>query len=412
MRIAELIAAPLAAMRILGTVVALATMAGAFAPQAAHAQSRFEAAAKVNDKVITRYDVEQRERLLVLNGAPRDAKLSQLALDQLIEDKLKLEAAARAGITPPDDAARRVMEDYARARGIESVPALENRLERAGVDPSALRDALIADSLWGDAVRRRFGSRADPSEAELDQELALASSGQARSWRLSEIVIQNRGGEGTAMARAQEIARRLAGGEDFAAIARRESAAPSAAQGGEIGWVSESALSAPLAAALAETRDGGVTEPVPVSGGVAILKREDYRVEEVGSVTVELVLVQGGGRDAMRRMRAFIDARPTCESAQQLAAANGLQYQRSQPTDLAALQPQTRDAVATLQEGAIAGPLQGSGGVAAFIMCDRIEGSSPEARENLRRQVRNQRLIGFASGWLQELRGEAVIEGR
>jgi peptidyl-prolyl cis-trans isomerase SurA len=395
-----MIASPLAALCLV--------MTAAPAP----AQTRFEAAAKVNDQVVTRYDVEQRAQLLVLNGAPRDASIGARALDQLIEDRLKLEGARRAGIEPTADAAERALQEYARARGIDTVAELDQRLGRAGVDPAALRDALVADAVWREAVRRRFGARAEPSEGELDQELALAAAGQARSYRLSEIVVADRGGASAAQGRADAIARRIAGGASFADIARSESAAPSAAQGGEVGWVSEAALPAPVAAALAATPDGGVTAPVPVVGGVAILRRHESRVEQPSSVTVELVLVQAGGGDALSRMRSFIAEGPTCDTAAELAASRGLQMQRSDPMDMAALQPQTREAVAGLQEGEIAGPLQGGGAVAAFIMCRRIDGASPEARDGLRAQVRNQRLIGFAAGWLQELRGEAVIERR
>jgi parvulin-like peptidyl-prolyl isomerase len=409
MRIATMIAGPLAGLRALAAATALAALAAA---SPAPAQSRFEAAAKVNDQVITRYDVEQRARLLALGGGPRGADLEARALEQLVEDKLKLEAAQRAGLAPSPEAGIGVMQEYGRARGMETVAELENRLRAAGVDPAALRDALVADSLWRDAVRRRFGPRAEPSEAELDQELALAAAGQARSWRVSEIVIPARGNEDAAMERARDIARRLAQGEDFAALARRESAAPSAAQGGEIGWIAEGALPPQIASALAQARDGGVTEPIASAGGVAILKRLEMRSEQPASVTVELVLVQGAGGDAMRRVRAFVDARPTCDAAEGVAQAQGLQFQRSQPTDLSALPPQTREAVGGLQESEVAGPLRGGGAVAAFVMCRRIDGTSPEARESLRAQVRNQRLVGFASGWLQELRGSAVIETR
>jgi peptidyl-prolyl cis-trans isomerase SurA len=400
MRIASMIASALAALCLL-TAAAPAT-----------AQTRFEAAAKVNDQVVTRYDVEQRSRLLLLNGAPRDASLEARALDQLIEDRLKLEGARRAGIEPTDGAAEQALLEYARARGIDTVADLEQRLGRADIDPAALRDALVTDIVWRDAVRRRFGARAEPSEGELDQELALAAAGQARSYRLSEIVVTDRAGGSAAQARADAIARRLAGGGSFADIARSESAAPSAAQGGEIGWVGEGALPAPVAAALAATPDGGVTDPVPVPGGVAILRRHESRVEQAASVTVELVLVQAGGGDGLSRMRSFIDEGPTCDTAAELAASRGLELQRSEPMDMASLQPRTREAVAGLQEGEIAGPLQGGGAVAAFIMCRRIDGASPEARDGLRAQVRNQRLVGFAAGWLQELRGEAVIERR
>ena len=58
------------------------------------------------------------------------------------------------------------------------------------------------------------------------------------------------------------------------------SSSPSAQQGGRLGWVSESKLSQLLLKFIKKTKIGSVTEPIPISGGILILKVENKRVEE------------------------------------------------------------------------------------------------------------------------------------
>ena len=58
------------------------------------------------------------------------------------------------------------------------------------------------------------------------------------------------------------------------------SSSPSAQQGGRLGWVSENKFSQLLLKFIKKTKIGSVTEPIPISGGILILKVENKRVEE------------------------------------------------------------------------------------------------------------------------------------
>ena len=58
------------------------------------------------------------------------------------------------------------------------------------------------------------------------------------------------------------------------------SSSPTAQQGGRLGWVSESKFSKLLLKSIKKTKIGTITEPIPISGGILILKVENKRVEE------------------------------------------------------------------------------------------------------------------------------------
>ena len=58
------------------------------------------------------------------------------------------------------------------------------------------------------------------------------------------------------------------------------SSSPTAQQGGRLGWVSESKFSKLLLKFIKKTKIGSITEPIPISGGILILKVGNKRVEE------------------------------------------------------------------------------------------------------------------------------------
>jgi len=68
--------------------------------------------------------------------------------------------------------------------------------------------------------------------------------------------------------------------EGFENTAIKFSSSPTAQLGGNLGWVSESKFSKVLVKSIKETKIGSITEPIPISEGVLILKVGDKRVEE------------------------------------------------------------------------------------------------------------------------------------
>ena len=58
------------------------------------------------------------------------------------------------------------------------------------------------------------------------------------------------------------------------------SSSPTAQHGGGLGWSSESNFSKQLLKFIKKTKIGSITEPIPISGGILILKVENKRAEE------------------------------------------------------------------------------------------------------------------------------------
>jgi peptidyl-prolyl cis-trans isomerase SurA len=99
-------------------------------------------------------------------------------------------------------------------------------------------------------------------------------------------------------AEAAALAARARKGEDFAALARAHSKGPSAAEGGDLGWLRRGTLEKAFEDAAFKLEPGQVSDPVAAGPGLHVVKVDERRV--------------GGGRsfeDAKEeiRQRLFTD---------------------------------------------------------------------------------------------------------
>ena len=147
-------------------------------PGAAMAQTPFRPVAVVNDSAITGFDLAQRALILNALGYPAEGadQLQRAALDQLVEDKLKLQAGEQIGITPTPELIASGIEEYAGRAGT-TPEGFRSGLRARGVTDQALDDMVIAQVVWRDVIRNRFGDRIEPAEAEIDALMAQSGSG-------------------------------------------------------------------------------------------------------------------------------------------------------------------------------------------------------------------------------------------
>ncbi len=399
----------------------LAVAGMAFAAMA-HAQTAFAPAAVVNDDPITFYEIEQRARLLSLgsNVAP-GPELNNTALEQLIDDRLRSQAAKQARISASPAAISAAADELAGRQGISRDQFVE-QIARAGVSEDTLIDLLRPQVEWRQLVNGRFATRATPGDAEIDQEILLAAAGRSRSFRLSEIAIPvPEGRENQAQEIAQRVGQEIAGGASFASLARRYSRSPSASKGGDVGWVPESRLPPDLARVIGALQPGQVTQPIQVPGGVSFFKLENQRSEAppwaqpaaVSMVRLAVPLAEDASaediEEARERAAELASGAQSCTGLPDLADARSELVSTRPLTDLPT---NVQAAVQLLLPNQASRPVRSAGSMDIFVMCERTGGADAQARQQLAEQIRNTRLARFAEGFLQELRREAVIERR
>lgn len=272
--------------RVLATIAMLAALM--CAPHDGATQTRFKPVAVVNDSAITGFDLAQRAQILVVLGfsaASADA-LQTVALDRLIEDRLKLQAGKALGIKPSAELVEEAMNAFAKGREL-SVAEFKAMMNNQGVSNMALEDLAGAEAVWRQVIRARFSQRVQPGEAEIDAEIELLKRGGSYDYRLLEIglplVAEGRTEEQT-RALAEQLYNQLKAGGNFKAAVKKYSRSPSAARGGDVGWVSPTRLPPAMQSAIAKLSVGGVSAPMTVPGGISILKLVERRERDIGDL--------------------------------------------------------------------------------------------------------------------------------
>ena len=150
--------------------------------------------ALVNSRPVTNFDIEQRIRIAAL--IERRALGRKPALEELIDDHVKLIEAARVGYRVTDEG---VATEYLKmAKGVRQTEReFDETLKRSGIQPSALRDKIRADLAWVVLLRDQQRRGGEISNAELDQAIAekRKSEGAVTEYTLRQVLfIVPRGG--------------------------------------------------------------------------------------------------------------------------------------------------------------------------------------------------------------------------
>ncbi|WP_420325584.1 peptidylprolyl isomerase [Mameliella sp.] len=398
--------------RLFAPFLALAIAA---APAPLAAQNLFAPAIQVNDSIITNYELQQRRRMLQVLSAPGD--LTQLAREQLVDDRLRLQAASDNGIRPTDQEVLDGMAEFAR-RADMSREQFVAALAAEGVAEQTFRDFVQAGLSWRQLVQARFGARATVSEDEIDRALSQQGTGSTVRVLLSEIIMPVRPGEEDVVrARAERIARIKSFGA-FAAEARQYSATATRQDGGRLPWRDLSDLPPPLQPLLLGLAPGEVTDPIPLDGAIALFQMRDvqetgYTPSKVSAVEYAAYYMPGGrSAETLAKAREIIGRVDRCDDLYGVAKGQppevlerGTLPVEDLPTDIAL-------ELSKLDPGEVSTALTRSGGqTLVFLM---LCGRSAEIQEDVDRSqitlgLRNQRLAKLADGYLSQLRADALI---
>ncbi len=395
-------------------IVATTVILTGTAPQPALAQNLFAPVIKVNDKVITRYELEQRTRMLQLFRQPGDPR--EAAHDQLIEERLKLDAAESLGLEVAEDEIAAGMEEFAGRANLNTEQFLQ-ALAGAGVSEQTYRDFIVAGVAWRTLVRAKFGPRVQVGEADVERALASSATSNVRVL-ISEIYIAAQPGrEAQAEARAREISQ-ITSITGFAQAARKYSAAGSRGRGGKINWMPINQLPPAVRGQILGLAPGQVTQPLPIPGAIALFQLraiEEGKTTEPEYAAIEYAAyyIPGGRSDksmaAARKIRSKID---TCDDLYGIAKGQpesvlerGSKKPAEIPHDIAM-------ELAKLDKHEVSTNLtRANGQTLVFLMlCGRVPLLGEDiSRDNVALGIQNRRLESYAKGYLAQLRSEARI---
>ncbi|CAN5687884.1 hypothetical protein BH23PSE1_BH23PSE1_04150 [soil metagenome] len=265
-------------MRAVSAIILGLALAGPAA-----AQNPYSPALTVNEAVITHHDLDQRAEFLAALGATGD--LRALAAEQLTEDRLRLEAARAAGLELTEAEIDGGIAEFAEQRGL-SAEDVTQVLSARGIDRQTLEDFVEAGVAWRELVNARFRARAMPSGADLDAAIEVATGAPQESVTLAEIAIPfAERGDAETVAFAERLTADIRrGATSFAAAVSAYSRSASAEQGGRLPPLPARQLPPDIRGQVLLMRPGEVTNPIPITGGLAIIQLVAAQEEPPGAV--------------------------------------------------------------------------------------------------------------------------------
>jgi peptidyl-prolyl cis-trans isomerase SurA len=220
-------------------------------------------------------------------------------------------------------------------------------------------------------------------------------------------------------------------------VARQFSQHPTAATGGDIGWVHDGQLAPELNTALAKMNKGDISDPIRSTGGYYILGLRD-RQEPLGTSVVEApTATDPAGTlplarllfplspnmpksevDEVVKVAAQIHSRyGGCEQLDQLhQKIHGTVYMNLGDTKLEDLSPQIQKALTGTKPGEAAAPFVSEAGVEVIGRCDKrvIERTAyvMPSRDEVENQLFQQQIAAYARRYLRDLKRSANIQVR
>jgi peptidyl-prolyl cis-trans isomerase SurA len=408
----------------------------AAAPQQAQSNGLIEAVvASVNDDPITNYDLGQRMRLLIVTAGIQPTRddlpqLQRYALQSLIEERLEMQELKReekeqkftiiaTESDVDDEVADMAKQNHMTAQQFLGVMAQQ------GIGPDTLRSQLKAQLSWQQWIRGRYGSRLRIGEDQIKAfQARIGAEADKAKYLISEVFIDNdkAGGAQAALDEAGQLINQLHQGAPFASVARQFSAAATAANGGDAGWVTAGELDPAVQQSVDTMRPGSLSTPIAVKGGVYIVYLRD---RQAGGSSVLISLKQAAIAlppdatqdqvDAARAKLATLRAQlHGCDSFEAIAGkTDGVLAGDLGEAEAKDLAPAFRDAALTLSVGEVSQPIRSDQGLHLLAVCNKRSNAAQGLNhDQIENQLFGEQLSMISRRYIRDLENSASIDVR
>jgi len=384
-----------------------------------NAQNAEGVAAVVNDKVISTFDVRQRATMLLLFAdlQPTPELLERArtqALRDLVDEQLQLEEAAKFEINVTGDTIDRRMVDMA-TRSETTLDNLTTALATNGVAISTLRNQIRAEIAWQRLIGGMYGSRVRISENDITEtQERIAANARRPQYEMSEIFLPadtpeefNQMEQG-AMRLLEQMQQRA----PFPMVARQFSQSPSAAAGGDLGWISANELAPELRPVAERLQPGQVSLPVRTENGVYIIamrnRREGIPEGAASIVSLRQVTAPAARSNSLDRIRRNASGCGDLENA--IRGIQGASVLDLGQTVEAELSADIRSRLSGVAIGGASAVVTNGDQANIIVLCGReTGGSSIPDRQQIEDRLREAELSMLAERYLRNLRREATI---
>jgi peptidyl-prolyl cis-trans isomerase SurA len=389
-------------------------------------------AAVVNDDIITDADVLAQIKLVELSSnipdTPENQKrLGPQVMRNLVDQKLELQEAKRLGIAVTQADIDKAVANIERRNNMKE-GGLEALLQDRGISHDAFINQIKASIAFQKVVQARVSQDVQVSDDEVDEAMKRmqADIGKPQS-RVAEIflAVDNPSQEEEIRQVAERLIEQIRGGANFGAVAQQFSQSPSAAVGGDIGWVTSNELSPRLADAIDKMSPGQMSYPIRTPAGFYLLYLLERRVlgaETPDQVTLSLDEVifplattaapEEKQAAEAQAQRVSAEAK-SCGEMAKIGAERAPQLSRQIPQIRASELPaEMRQPILALKVAEASKPMPLPGGVGVVMVCARQGAPTLPTRDELMDTMARERLDALARRYLRDLHRDAYVDLR
>jgi peptidyl-prolyl cis-trans isomerase SurA len=381
-------------------------------------------AAVVNDHPISTFDVRQRMRLMMITQGvevPPEAmeQFQNQALRDLVDERLKLQEAERYELTIPEE---QIDEELARiaASGGASVQDLVRDLASQGIDVTTLRDKIRAEEAWTQLVRGRYGARVNVTTDEVEDMMSRLKEGaQEEQFLVSEICLplEGQSNRDEMYNIGLQMIDQMRQGAPFRALAQQFSACPSAARGGDLGWLRASDLDDDLSTIVTQLDEGNISRPVPHEGMLKLLAvRQKRQAAAAGEPSYQVAYAGAPSSIGRERAESAFERLPLANpcNGEALSVDLGPQVGVTVLPMLPEREFETtfHDVLSDLEEGRTSEIIESEGAYHVVMMCEKDEGFGLPSRRVVENQLEAEELELLSRRYLRDVERDSSIEIR
>ena len=383
-------------------------------------------AAVVNNQIITTRDLEERV-LMMIKADPKDIppsellKIQRTVLNQLIDEKLQLEITNNAGISVSqediDDAIKFTEEQNKMTPG-----TMMRDMEKKGTSKEGVYAHFRSRIAW----MRLIGYYRDTIQVGADElkELMERDQNEDKKYLLAEIVVyfDNPMEAEPANHHIEEALHRLRDGTHFSQVAYEMSHAPSAAAGGDIGWISKSQCEKAIIPVLETMKPGEISQPIRTKGGYKVvmlrnIKRPNSPSQTLTARQLEVKLPKGLSEEQRKeeeiRLNDLFSTLEGCQQFDKVEEQLEGDFHIYKDVHLPDLSKDLQEVLQKLPVGKSSKGYMNEDTIVFFMVCERrLAKAQSVSKEETSDHLVNKRLTAFAEQKLRDLRRVASIDVR
>lgn len=235
---------------------------------------------KLNNEIITTVDIAQEinylksfnKKILELD----EKKIIKIAKNSIIKERIKkIEILKYTKDLTIDEKYLDSMIKAAYLKiGLNNINQFENYLEYNDVNIKMVEEKLAIDAYWTQIIYNKYKDKIKIDKKKIISEI---SNRKNKFYNISEIMFNVEQNEN--LNEKYKLVKQSINNNGFGNTALIYSISESSKNGGDIGWINESAISPKIKTELYSIKEGEFTKPITIPGGFLLLKVNNIKVE-------------------------------------------------------------------------------------------------------------------------------------